>query len=220
MSSFRAVLLDVDGTLIDSNDPHAQCWCDVLAEFDRPVAFERVRALIGKGGDKLLAETVGISADEKLGQAISKRREQRFLSDYLPKLKPFSKSAELVHRMRDDGLKIAIATSAKKKEMNALLEIIGIRADIDAATSADDAEESKPDPDIIHAALDKLRVTPAETVLLGDTPYDIQAASDADVGTIAVLSGGWSIEELNGAIAVYRDCEHLLEQFDSSPLGG
>jgi len=218
MHQFRAILLDVDGTLIDSNDAHARCWCDALAEFDRPVEFERIRRLIGKGGDKLLAETVGLSDTEGLGRSISKRREQLFLRDHVPTLKPFPQSAELIRRMHDEGFKLAIATSAKRKEMNTLLEIIGIQEWIDATTSSDDAEESKPDPDIVDAAIRKLDIPASQAVMLGDTPYDVDASTQAGVATIALLSGGWSVEDLQGALAVYRDCSHLLEQFEQSPL--
>src|SRR5436190_831883 len=218
MRQFTAILLDVDGTLIDSNDAHARSWCDALAEFDRPVDFERVRRLIGKGGDKLLAETVGLSDTEGPGRSISKRREELFLRDHVPNLKPFPQSAELIRRMHDEGFRLAIATSAKKKEMSILLEIIGIQEWIDATTSSDDAEESKPDPDIIDAAVRKLDIPASQAMMLGDTPYDVDAATRADVATIALLSGGWSSEDLQGALAVYRDCSHLFDQFDQSPL--
>jgi HAD superfamily hydrolase (TIGR01509 family) len=218
MRNFAAVLLDVDGTLIDSNDAHAKSWCDALAEFDRPVEFDRIRRLIGKGGDKLLAETLGLSSEEGLGKEISNRREELFLRDHVPKLSPFPQSAQLVRRMHEEGFKLGVATSAKKKEMNVLLEIVGITEWIDVTTSSDDAEESKPDPDIIHAAIRKLDIPANQAVMLGDTPYDVDAATQADVATIALLSGGWSIEDLQGALAVYRDCSHLFEQFDRSPL--
>jgi phosphoglycolate phosphatase-like HAD superfamily hydrolase len=219
MRQFTAVLLDVDGTLIDSNDAHAHSWCDALAEFDRPVEFARIRRLIGKGGDKLLAETVGLSNTEGPGRSISRRRQQLFLRDHVPNLKPFPQSAELVRRMHDEGFKLAIATSAKTKEMNILLEIVGVQSWIDATTSSDDAEESKPDPDIVCAAIQKLKVPASQSVLLGDTPYDIEAATRADVATIALLSGGWQLEDLQGSLAVYRDCSHLLDHFEQSPLG-
>ena len=213
-----AVLLDVDGTLVDSNDAHARSWCDALARHKRPVAFAHVRRLIGKGGDKLLAEVANLSDEHGVGKQIAESRAQIFQADYLPKLEPFADSRSLVMRMREHGYKLAVATSAKGEEMDALLEIAGVSDLIDVRTSSDDADRSKPDPDILTVALEKLGVAGDHAIMLGDTPYDIEAASRAGARTIALLSGGWSADGLAGAVSVYTDCSDLLRHYDESPL--
>jgi HAD superfamily hydrolase (TIGR01509 family) len=219
MSQVTAVLLDVDGTLIDSNDAHAKSWCDALSQFGRHADFRDIRSLIGKGGDKLLAETTGLSNERGIGKQVVELRKKIFNRDYLPTLRPFPRSFELVRHMRDRGLKLAVATSATKQEMGALLDVIGISDLIDVQTSSDDADRSKPDPDILVVALQQLGVSPDDAVMLGDTPYDVQAAERTKVRTIALLSGGWDAGALAPAVAIYRDCAELLEKFDESPLG-
>jgi HAD superfamily hydrolase (TIGR01509 family) len=214
----RAVLLDVDGTLVDSNDAHARAWVDAFAELGRAVAFERVRPLIGKGGDKLMPEVSGIDPESPEGKRIDERRSRIFLERYLPKLEPFPRARELLERMRADGLALVVATSAKKTEMDPLLEIFGGSELLTARTSSDDAEESKPDADIVTAALARAKVSAEEALLLGDTPYDVEAASRAGVGAVALRSGGWDDAALAGALAVYADARELLACYDQSPF--
>jgi HAD superfamily hydrolase (TIGR01549 family) len=212
MKPIRGVILDVDGTLVDSNDAHAHAWVEALAEQGINVEFEKVRSLIGMGGDKLLPEVSGISEETEQGKLVSERRSEIFKEKYLPHLKAFPKTRELLERMRDEGLKLVVASSAKKDELKALLKIA--RADdlIEDKTSSDDAENSKPDPDIVKAALEAIGLSPDAVVMIGDTPYDIESASKAHVRVIAVRSGGWSDEDLKGAIAIYDDPADLLEQ--------
>jgi HAD superfamily hydrolase (TIGR01509 family) len=219
MPRIDAVLLDIDGTLVDSNDAHARAWADTLAQFGHDVPFERVRSLIGEGGDKLLIQVAGIEKDSPEGQRIDKARGERFMCDYMPHLKPLPKARELLGRMREDGLTLVAATSAKKAEMDALLELCGANDLVHAATSSDDADRSKPDPDIIQAALVKAKATPTAALMLGDTPYDIDAARRAGVDALAVRSGGWGTEALDGAIAIYDDVADLLARYADSPLG-
>jgi HAD superfamily hydrolase (TIGR01509 family) len=218
MSKLRAVILDVDGTLVDSNDQHAQAWVDTLAEFGRPVEFAKVRRLIGMGGDKLLPEVTGISTDAPDGQRISKRRKEIFHQRYLASIVPFPKVRELLERMKAAGLRLVVATSAEQEQLEPLLRIAGVTDLLEDKTSSSDAENSKPDPDIVQAALRKLQVPPAEAVMLGDTPYDIEAAARAGIHTIALRSGGWNDEDLREAVAIYDDPADLLRNFDSSPL--
>jgi phosphoglycolate phosphatase-like HAD superfamily hydrolase len=122
--------------------------------------------------------------------------------------------------MRDAGLKVVIASSSRSNHLKHFIETLGIGALLDGSTSANDVEESKPDPDVVAAALDKLGIAPADVVMIGDTPYDIEAAARVGVRTIALRCGGWTQEGLTGAIAVYADPEELLSQFDASPLTG
>jgi HAD superfamily hydrolase (TIGR01509 family) len=216
----RAVLLDIDGTLIDSNDGHAQAWVDVGAEFGHAIAFDEVRWLIGMGGDKVLPRLTGIEEESDEGQRISERRGEIFRERYLPSLQATPGASELVARMRDAGLKLVVATSASEKDLTALLEQVGLESLGEKATNADDAEESKPSPDIVEAALKQSGVRAGQAVMLGDTPYDVEAAQRAGVRIIGVTSGGWSADELKsaGAVEVYAHPAELLERWEESLL--
>jgi HAD superfamily hydrolase (TIGR01509 family) len=220
MGQIRGVILDVDGTLVDSNDAHARAWVDALAEFGHQVPYERVRPLIGMGGDKVLPLLVGLSAGEGKGKQIAERREEIFASRYLPQVRPLPGARELLARMKQEGLKLAVASSSREDMLRKLLALVGAEDVLDAATSSDDAEKSKPDPDIVKAALRRLGERPEHVVMIGDTPYDIQAAARAGIRTIAFRSGGWSHAELSGALAIYDGPEDLLRRFDKSVLAG
>ena len=218
MAKIRGIILDIDGTLVDSNDAHARAWVEAFAEFDIHITFDQVRWLIGMGGDKLMPKVSGIAEDTPEGQAISRRRGEIFKTRYLPHLKAFPQTRELLQRMRDDGLRLVVASSAKDDELKPLLEIAGAADLIEEKTSSDDAENSKPDPDIVQAALDGASFSADEAVMLGDTPYDIEAASRAGVRVIALRSGGWDDAGLKGAMAIYDGPADLLAHYDESPL--
>lgn len=214
----RAILLDIDGTLIDSNDAHAHAWVDAFAEAGVTVPFEKVRKLIGMGGDKLMPEVSGIEEETPEGKRISERRKAIFMAKYLPHIHACPGTRALLDRLEAAGLKLVVATSAKSDELSGLLEVAEAPELEESATSSDDAENSKPDPDIVEAALERAGVKPQEAVMLGDTPYDLEAARRAGVPLIAVRTGGWSDEALAGAIAVYDDPADLLAHLDASPL--
>jgi HAD superfamily hydrolase (TIGR01509 family) len=216
----RAVLFDVDGTLVDSNDAHAKAWVKAFAEFDVDVDPHTVRRCIGMGGDKLMPAVSGITEDSKTGSKIAERRGEIFTAEFLPTIKPFRDADRLVAAVKERGLTAVAASSAKKNELKALLKIAGAAWLMDAATSSDDAEESKPDPDIIVAALRRARATAAEAVMIGDTPYDVEAAKRAGVRAIAFRSGGWKDDELRGAIAIYDGSWELVARIDESPIVG
>ena len=218
MTHIHAVIFDVDGTLVDSNDAQARSWVDALKEFGYSVPYEKVRPLIGMGGDKVLPETIGVQKDSEKGKQISKRRSEIFKKKYLPNVKPFPDAQKLLDRMRKQGLKLAIATSAQPDELRPLLQIVGAADLIEDKTSARDVKSSKPDPDVMQVALKRVGYPPNEVVMIGDTPYDIEAARKAGVGTIAFRCGGWSDSDLAGAIAIYNDPADLLAHYDSSPL--
>ena len=218
MTHIHAVIFDVDGTLVDSNDAQARSWVDALKEFGYSVPYEKVRLLIGMGGDKVLPETIGVQKDSEKGKQISKRRGEIFKEKYLPNVQPFPDAQKLLDRMRKQGLKLAIATSAQPDELRPLLQIVGAADLIEDKTSARDVKSSKPDPDVMQVALKRVGYPPNEVVMIGDTPYDIEAARKAGVGTIAFRCGGWSDSDLAGAIAIYNDPADLLAHYDSSPL--
>ena len=218
MARIHAVIFDVDGTLVNSNDAQAKSWVEALKEFGYSVPYEKVRPLIGMGGDKVLPETIGVQKDSEKGKQISKRRSEIFKEKYLPTIQAFPGAQELLNRMRDQGLKLAIASSAQPDELRSLLQIVGAADLIEDKTSSEDAKRSKPDPDIMQVTLKKVGYPPNEVVMIGDTPYDIEAASKVGVATIAFRCGGWNDADLAGAIAIYNDPADLLAHYDSSPL--
>ena len=212
------VILDVDGTLVDSNGAHARAWVDAFAEAGITVPFDRVRRAIGMGGDKLMPAVSGIDEDTERGQAISVRRGAIFKERYLSDLRAFPATRELVSRLRGDGFRIAVASSAKEDELGPLLERASVADLIGPRTSSDDAEGSKPEPDIVHAAMRRSEADPQRTLMLGDTPYDVEAARAAGIAIIGVECGGWPADALAGAIAIYRDPADLLARYDQSPF--
>jgi HAD superfamily hydrolase (TIGR01509 family) len=214
----RGVIFDIDGTLVDSNSAHAQSWVDTLAEAGYNVPFDVIWPMVGMGGDKLLPSATGIVTDSELGQSLSKRRWEIFVAKYLPHLRPTDGARALVERIRDDGLRTVVATSAKGSELDTLLDAAGVRDLMEATTTSSDAAESKPDPDIVQAAIKKSGFKPDELIMLGDTPYDVEAAIGAHVNLVGLLCGGWTKEELSGAIAIYDDPADLLRWYDDSPF--
>ncbi len=216
---YRAAILDVDGTLVDSNDAHAHAWVEAFAASGFEVIYTTARRLVGKGGDKLIPEATGMADDDPRVEEIGERRSEIFCTRWLDQVRALPGSRDLVVRIRDAGLAVAVASSAKAHELRPLLERAGVADLIEVQTSSSDAAHSKPDPDIVAAALRKLGLAPGAAVMIGDTPYDIEAAHAAGVDTIAVQSGGWSPALLAGAIAIYDGPAHLCAHFETSPLG-
>ena len=176
----KAAIFDMDGTLLDFVDFHALAWQEALHEFGHEVSFEQARSQIGKGGDKIIP--VFLSADEQRdhGEELHEWRGNRFKTEYLPRVRPFSAVPDLLRRVRDAGLQIAIASSAKRDELDKYLDIARIADLVDLTTSSDDAEESKPSPDIFETVLKKLNIEGADAIAIGDTPYDAEAAGKAE----------------------------------------
>jgi HAD superfamily hydrolase (TIGR01509 family) len=216
----RGVIVDVDGTLVLSNDAHAQAWAEALAEQGYVIPAARIRPLIGMGGDKILPELVpGLNDEEGAGKQIAERRSAIFLERYAPKLRPTSGVRALVKHMQDTGIKVVVASSAKQEELAALLRAAQVDDLVPEATTSSDAEESKPAPDIVEAALNKLGLEPSQVLMVGDTPDDIESADACGIGVVAVRCGGFSDAQLKGAVAIYADPADLLRQYDTSPLG-
>ena len=217
--TLEGVILDVDGTLVLSNDAHAQAWVEAFAEYGYEVPFERVRPLIGMGGDKVIPKMVPELNDrEGTGKAIADRRKELILNKFGPQLNSAKGTRDLVLKMQESGLHLVIASSATNQELDILLKAAQVDDLIQEATTSSDADASKPAPDIVEAALSKGEMEPDKVVMLGDTPYDIESASKAGVGVIALRCGGFSDEQLSGAIAIYDDPADLLKHYDNSPL--
>lgn len=216
----KGVILDVDGTMIDSNKAHTHAWVEAMKENGYEVPFEKVGPLIGMGGDKVLPEVLNVSKDSPEGKKISESRKRIFKEKYFSTIKAFPGTAELLQHMRDKGLKLAIATSAEPDELHEMLKIIGPHIDqlFEQEATSKDASQSKPDPDIMHVTIERIGLAPQQLLMIGDTAYDIEAASKASLSTIAFRSGGWSDQDLAGALAIYDGPEDLLKHYDQSPL--
>jgi HAD superfamily hydrolase (TIGR01549 family) len=216
----KAAIFDMDGTLLDSVDFHALAWQEALHEFGHEVSFEQARSQIGKGGDKIIP--VFLSADEQRdhGREMHEWRGNRFKTEYLPRVRPFSAVPDLLRRVRDAGLQIAIASSAKRDELDKYLDIARIADLVDLTTSSDDAEESKPSPDIFETVLKKLNIEGADAIAIGDTPYDAEAAGNAKISTIGVLCGGFAEGSLRqaGCVEVFPGPAALFACFERSGL--
>lgn len=217
--ALEGVILDVDGTLVLSNDAHAQAWVEAFSAYGYDVPFEKVRPLIGMGGDHVIPKMVPELNDrEGTGKDISKRRKELILNKFAPKIASANGTRDLVLKMKESGLHLVIATSATTQELEILLKVAQVDDLIDEATTSSDSETSKPAPDIVEAALSKGKMQSDAVVMLADTPYDIESAGKAGVGVIALRCGGFSDEQLSGAIAIYDDPADLLKNYNHSPL--
>ncbi len=212
----QAFIFDIDGTLIDSNDFHAEAWQKALARKGFKIAFDKIRPQIGKGADTLLPEFLTKAELEKYEDELAELRGEIFKKEYLSRVKPFPKVRELFERIKADNIKIALASSANEDEVEAYKKIADIADLVEKTTSADDAEESKPEPDIFQAAQKILGNPKPETILVvGDTPYDAEAAGKANLKTIGVLCGGFAKADLEkaGCAAIYDDPADLLVNY-------
>ena len=215
----KGVIFDVDGTLLDSNDAHAISWVEAFTEAGYDVAFDVVRPLIGMGADKLLPKTIGISHDSDEGKKLVARHSEIFEERHLPRLRPFEGARDLVQRIRSDDLKALVATSARDEQLTELLKAAHVDDLIEERATASDAKKSKPDPDIVQAAIEESGISPKHLVMIGDTPYDIEAAAKAGVRTIAFRCGGWTDDKLKGAAEIYDGPADLLAHYEASLIG-
>ena len=217
----KAVIFDIDGTLVDTVDMHAEAWQRAFREFGKEIDFQTIRDQVGKGGDQLMPVFLSKEELDDFGKQLEKRRGEIYQQDYMPKAKPFPKVRELFEHIKSDGKQIALASSAPEKELEFYKKLLNISDLLEEETSADDAEKSKPEPDIFLAAVDKLKdVELADCIVVGDTPYDATAAGKAGIRTIGVLSGGFPEQWLRdaGCIEIYRDPADLLARYEDSAI--
>ncbi len=213
----KAVIFDIDGTLIDSNDAHAETFSKAFEKFGKAVSFKELKCLIGMGADDILEKYLTKNEIEEFGEDLKEYRKNIFLEDYLPKLKVFPKTRELFEKLKSDKKQTALASSAGEDELEAYKKLLNINDLLEAETNADDADEAKPEPDIFLAALDKLKnIEKTEVLIIGDTPYDAEAATKANLKIFGVESGGWSREKLieKGCAEVYRDIAEIFENYE------
>jgi HAD superfamily hydrolase (TIGR01509 family) len=217
----KALLCDIDGTLVQSNWLHAEAWQRSFAQIGIPTELEEVRCQIGKGGDELVPVFVPWWKQGQVEEPLQAYRKFLFQTEYLQKVKPIPRVREFLLRLKESGIRLALASSADKEDLAIYKRIAQIEDLIEEESSADDADRSKPHPDIFQATLKRLGLRPEECLALGDTPYDAEAAGKAGVWTIGVTTGGWSREELlaAGCLEVYEDVGELLDRFEESVLG-
>lgn len=211
-----AVIFDVDGTLVDSVDFHAEAWRRAFAAFRIDLGFDEIRSQIGKGGDQLLPVFLDPDELSKHGEQIEAFRSDLFKRDYLAMVRGFPGTRELFERLIADGKVVALGSSAKGEELQAYKKAAGIDRLKLIEVSSDDADRSKPYPDIFQAALERMGVPADQTIVVGDTPYDAEAANKAGIRTIAVLCGGFEEGTLRGAgaIEIYAGPEAILKALD------
>lgn len=225
----EAVIFDIDGTLVDTVDFHAQSWDRTFQHFGHQIPYEQIRAQIGKGSDKLMPvffslEELNESDDGQsstFGERMRDYRRELYKREYHSRIKAFPQVRELFKRIKADGKRVALASSATKDDVATYKQIMDVEDLIDAATTTSEVESSKPEPDVFFVTLDKLGgIAPNNVIVVGDTPYDAEAAGKANLRTIGVLSGGFPEENLRqaGCIAIYQNIADLLSHYDESPL--
>lgn len=214
----KAVLFDVDGTLVDSNYLHVEAWTHAFAELDVFVPAWRVHRAIGQDSARLLGALLGDRADELGDQA--KELHSRYYKELAPRLDALDGSRDLIRVLSERGTTVVLATSAPEDELDLLTATLDVDSFLHATTNADDVETAKPDPSVVVVALEKAGVSAGEAIFVGDSVWDCFAASRAGVQTIGLLSGGFSSAELlsAGAIAIYDDPAALLRELHLSPL--
>ncbi|HYD55789.1 MAG TPA: HAD family hydrolase [Burkholderiales bacterium] len=213
----KLVLLDVDGTLVDSNDLHVEAWRDAFRRHGKDLSREEVHAQMGKGGDQLVQVFLSPEEVRRFGKDVDNLHVEIFIDAYQPRERPLPGVRPLLSWLKSQGSRLVLASSAKEKELEGHLRILQIDDLLDRHTTSDDADHSKPCPDIFQAALGD--TAPQDALVIGDSPYDAQAARKAGIPMVGVLTGGFTREALlrSGARAVYRDLTDLLEQWTRSP---
>jgi HAD superfamily hydrolase (TIGR01509 family) len=213
-----AVLFDIDGSLVDSNYLHVHAWAQAFADAGHPVDAWRIHRAIGMGSAQLLGELLGDDAD-RLEEQVKEGHTERY-AEMASLLRPFEGARELVQAVSDRGAVVVLATSAPPDELEKLRAVLDLDDVLDAITAAEDVEAAKPEPEIVHVALEKAGCAPASSVFVGDAVWDVVAATRAGVACVGLLSGGTGAAELTeaGAVAVYDDAAALLRELDASPL--
>jgi len=210
-----AILVDIDGTLVDTNYFHTVAWWRAFQEIGEDVPMSTIHPLIGMGSDQLVEQAIGRESEE------ASDAHSRHYEPFKEEIKAFPGAADLLNELARREARLILATSSDEKDLDRLQEAIGADDAIDEAVTKGDVEHSKPAPDIFEAALKKFDLDPRRTLVVGDTRWDIEAASKLELEVVCVLTGGSTRQELDevGAAAVYEDVAELLAQLDDSPVG-
>ena len=215
----RAAILDIDGTLVDTNYQHALAWYYAFRQSEIILPVWKIHRSIGMGGDELVPHLIGEERAEEVGDEIRSAEKVLYLN-MIEQTEPFAEARDFVVDLEDSGHTIVLASSAKANELDYYLDVLDVRDTVDAWTSSADVEKTKPNPDLVNAALEKAG-TDDEAVMVGDTPWDVKAAKNAGIDTICVMTGGFGAEELRdaGALAVYDSIAELRKKLAETPLG-
>jgi HAD superfamily hydrolase (TIGR01549 family) len=213
-----AAILDIDGTLVDTNYQHALAWYHAFRQQELIVPIWKIHRAIGMGGDQLIPHLIGEEKAEEHGDALKAAEDPLYLT-MIEQVEPFEGAHDLIVDLKDRGHTVILASSAKGKDLDHYLDLLDARDLVDGWTTSDDVEETKPQPDLVNAALEKAGTDSG--VMVGDTTWDIEAAKKAGQETIAVLTGGFGADELKeaGAIAVFESIEELRQRIGETPLG-
>jgi HAD superfamily hydrolase (TIGR01549 family) len=216
-----AVLLDIDGTLLDTNHLHVQAWQRALAQFGIFVDYNAIFRQIGKSGDQLIPVFVPKDDRERIQGPLERWRKDLFKREFFPHVKPFPKVRELVERIYEEGFEIALASSASEEELDFYKEVAQIEDLIEDSSHRDRVDPSRSHPDIFAVALERLGVPADQVIAVGDTPYDSEAAKRLEIASIGLTCGGWSEAKLieAGFTEVYKDAAELLTRFNQSLFG-
>jgi HAD superfamily hydrolase (TIGR01549 family) len=215
----KAVIFDIDGTLVDSVDLHARAWQETFRHYGKEIPYDEVRHQIGKGGDQLMPVFFSKEELDEIGSEMEEYRGELFKREYLPQVRAFPRVRELFQKIKDDGKRLALASSAKEDELKVYKKIARIEDLVEEETSADDADKSKPHPDIFEAALERLGdIESREAIVVGDTPYDAEAAGKIGLRTIGVLCGGFPEAELTaaGCVQIYEGPADLVARYEET----
>jgi HAD superfamily hydrolase (TIGR01549 family) len=212
-------ILDIDGTLVDTNYQHAIAWYRAFREHGVTLPVWRLHRAIGMGGDQLVGALAGEDFEEEHGDAVRDSEKERY-SELIEEVAPLPGAVDLINRLAEMGHQVVLASSAKSDEAEHYVDLLDVRDVATAWTTSADVEHTKPAPDLVQSALKKADEADG-AVMLGDSVYDCEAAGRADVPAIGVLTGGFSREELTeaGAKGVYESPEEILEQLDDTPFG-
>lgn len=217
--SYKGAIFDVDGTLVDSNNQHAEAFQRAFRINGMEIPFERIRNCIGMGADKLIPALLGRPVSPGVQKRLEEAKAESFAKEFLSNVKPFPKVRDLLLLLRESGMKLAVASSASREDLEKLLKIAQVEDLFEGQATVDSARSSKPDPDILLAAAQKLGFLRRELVFFGDTPYDVEAARRAHIACIAFRSGGWSDAHLLGAQRVYGAAGDLYDELHTANFG-
>ncbi len=214
-------ILDIDGTLVDTNYQHSLAWFRALVRFDIVLPIWRIHRHIGMGGDQMVTALCGEDTERERGEGIREAEGDEY-GKLIGEVRTMARARELILALRDNGHQTVLASSAKAEEVDHYLQLLDARSIVDSWTTSGDVEETKPAPDLVHAALERVGASDDQTaVMVGDTPWDVKAAQQAGVPTLAVVTGGFSEQELReaGAADVFESVAELEKRLDDTPLG-
>jgi HAD superfamily hydrolase (TIGR01549 family) len=211
----QGILFDIDGTLVDSNDIHIDCWLEAFAHFGKALEWDTVRLQIGKGGDLLVPDLLNAREMRKFGKDVQKYRPELFTRKYMKRVEPFPRVTDHLRELHRRGIKLVLASSSNPDEVEYYTDLLGVGDLLEGSTSKKDASFSKPSPEIFEAALERVGTDPERTLVAGDTPYDILAAHRCALPVVAVLSGGFERELLTKAEFLFDSVEEMVRKIDS-----